>query len=152
MQDMKENKETIPNYIHIENKDLVFEEEKNRVNRLDDATSDNNYMSPGVILNTSPKFKIYKSAANSNERIFNIRFISIENEYPNSELREMITSGIWYDDLNFIYSAKGRGIFVYNAAERTYKTITTGSENYRIMGLSDNTLYFDENNSIEINL
>ena len=149
---MKNNQNSLPNYIHIENKDLVFEEEKNRVNSLDDSTSSNNYISAGVILNTSNKFKVVKSSVNSDEKIYNIRFVSIGNEVPNSELREMITSGIWFDDDNFIYSAKGRGIFVYNAIERTYKTITTGNENYKLKGISGNTLYFDENNSIEINL
>lgn len=152
LEDLKNNQKSLPNYIHIENKDLVFEEEKNRVNRLDDSTSSNNYMSAGVILNTSNKFKVVKSSVNSDEKIYNIRFVSIGNQVPNSELREMITSGMWFDDDNFIYSAKGRGIFVYNATERTYKTITTGSENYRLKGISDNILYYDENSSIEINL
>lgn len=103
------------------------------------------------MINTSTQFKTHKSSVDENDSIYKIRFISIDNQYPNSELREMITSGIWFDDYNFIYSIKNRGIFVYNAKDRTYKTLKTGEGEFRITSIYQNYLNYDRT-SMEINL
>lgn len=144
--------DNIPSFIFVQDKDLVYEEEQNRINTLDNATSSNNNSSYGIINNVSKEFKIYKKAVNNTGDAYLIRFISIENKYPNSELREYISCGIWADNYNFIYAITGRGIFVYNAKDRTYKTIKTGNETYRIQRYSNNTLFYDNNKKIEINL
>ena len=65
--------------------DLVFETEQIRVNTLDDVTTNNNYGS-SVIPNTSNKFKTYKTKLNNNSNLYKVRFISINNQYANSEL------------------------------------------------------------------
>lgn len=144
--------ENIPNHIYVEDKDLVFEEEQNRINTLDDTTPNNNYSKIGIINNTSNEFKTYKKVANKDGNIYLVRFISIGNKYPNSELREYITCGLWADDYNFIYSVQGRGIFVFNARDRKYKTVLTGNETYKIYGYSNNIIYYDENGKVEVNL
>ena len=154
LEDIVKNGQTVPNYVFIENIDLVFEEELKRIDSLDDTSKNFNNSSYGIILNTSNEFKIYKNAVNKDGNIFNVRFISIDNKYPNSELREYISNGIWYDDYNFIYSVKGRGIFVYNAQDRTYKTLITDVANaeFEIRGIMENKLYYDEDSILEINL
>ena len=144
--------ENIPSHIFIQDKDLVFQEEQNRLNTLDDTTSSNNYSKTGVINNTSNEFKTYKKAVNKDGDMYLVRFISIGNKYPNTELREYITCGIWADDYNFIYSVKGRGIYVYNAKDRKYKTVLTGNGTYQIQRYSNNTLYYDGTEKAEINL
>lgn len=141
----------LPDYVFVENKDLVFEEEQNRVNRLDDSTENNNFPSFGVINNTSKKFKTYKKLVNSDEKIYMLRFISIDDQNPNSELREYMCNGIWLDDYNFVYSVKNRGIFIYNAEQRTYKTVITGSgHDYYINGIIGNKLKYDKNYEVDI--
>ena len=144
LEDLINNKEELPNGITIENKDLVFEEEQERIDTLDDTTSAYNYTTSGVILNTSNQFKIYKKPVNENTSAYKIRFISIGAQYPNTELREMITMGMWYDDYNFVYSVKGRGIFIYNAKERTYKTLVKGTGEYSIKDIRDGVVYYDD--------
>ncbi len=142
-----------PSNIYIENKDLVFEAELTRVTTLDDTTSNNNYSSD-AILNTSNEFKTCTNIVNNtkeNTPYYKVRFISINNKEPCSELRETINKGIWYDNYNFIYSVKGRGIFIYNAQTRKYSTIVTGNEIYNIKGLNNNTLFYDKT-SVIINL
>lgn len=136
--------EDIPKGITICNEDLVFEEEKNRINTLDNTTSAYNFEKPGVVLNKSNAFKVYTKSVNNNELFHDIRFISINNQFPNSELREMITMGMWYDDYNFIYSVKDRGIFIYNARERTYTTVITGEGNFELKEVKDNVIYYDD--------
>lgn len=150
LQQIINTKENLPSSVFINNSDLVFEAEKTRVNTLDNTSSQNNYIS-SVIPNISSKFKIYKSALNSDKTLYNVRFISINNEFPNSELREAISEAIWYDDYNFVYSVKSRGIYVYNVRTRTYSSLVTGKENYDIYTIENGVLYYDQT-SIEINL
>lgn len=141
----------MPGHVFIENTDLVFETEKNRVNTLDDSSKNNNYSQSGVVSNTSALFKTNRTSVDDNDTSYKIRFISIDNQYPNSELREMITSGIWFDDYNFIYSIKNRGIYVYNAKDRVYKTLKTGEGDFRLTSVYGNYLNYDRT-SMEVNL
>ena len=150
MQDVIKNEEVLPDNIYIENKDLVFEEEKNRINSLDNTTSSNNYSKPGIILNTSSEFKTYIQTKNTEKGIYSIRFISIENKYPNSELRELMCNGIWINDSQFAYSVRQKGIYLYDSKEITYKTIVTGKDDYIIRGMLDGKLYYDDGKNIEL--
>lgn len=146
---VKGEKQVLDN-MFIENKDLVFETEINRVNTLDD-TSKNNNNSSSVVLNTSNEFKTYKKVVNRNEGTYEISFIAIDNKYPNSELKENINKGVWYDDYSFVYSVKQKGIYVYNVQTCTYKTIITGKDNYDIKSIEGKQLNYDET-SIELDL
>lgn len=151
IQELIETKQSVPENIYIENEDLVFVTEKSRVNKLDDTTSNKNYSS-SIIVNTSNKFKTHTSQVKTgNSTYYKTRFISINNENPNSELRELMTSGIWYNDDILIFSVSNRGIYTYNAQTRTYSTITTGKEIYKIKKIKDNILFYDEN-AIEFSL
>lgn len=130
----------------------MFEEEQTRLNTLDDTTENFNNSSSGIIYNTSNEFKVYKRTMNKDGDIYSVRFISIGEKYPNSELREYISSGIWADDYNFVYSVRGRGIFIYNAKDRTYKTVITGNKDFKIKRITSTGLYYDELDYIELNI
>lgn len=132
----------------IENKDLVFETEKARINTLEDTTADGNYPN-SIVLNTSKKFKTMKELLPGSTNMYQIRFVSINKEFPNTELREVITRAIWYDDYNFVFAVKQRGIFIYNVQTQTYKTLTTGNEEYMIHNIENNKLFYDDT-SVEI--
>ena len=140
----------IPTEIYIVNKDLVFETEQIRVNTLDDVTINNNYGS-SVIPNTSNKFKTYKTKLNNNSNLYKVRFISINNQYANSELKEAISLGIWFDDYNFIYSIEGKGIYLYNAEKRDYKVIAEGNASFRINSVDKDGISYDDS-FVEVNV
>lgn len=148
LEEVINTKQTLPNNIFIENKDLVFETEKARVNTLEDTTNNGNYHST-VILNTSKKFKVAKQLLQGSDNMYQIRFISINNELPNTELREAISRGIWYDDYNFIFAVKERGIFIYNVQTQSYRTLKTGNGEFMIHNIENNKLYYDDD-SLEI--
>lgn len=148
LEEVVNTKQILPNNIFIENKDLVFETEKSRVNTLEDTTNNGNYSST-VILNTSKKFKVAKQLLQGSDNMYQIRFISINNEFPNTELREVISRGIWYDDCNFIFAVKERGIFIYNVQTQSYRTLKTGNGEFMIHNIENNKLYYD-NDSLEI--
>ena len=148
LEEVVNTKQTLPNNIFIENEDLVFETEKSRVNTLEDTTNNGNYPST-VILNTSKKFKVAKQLLQGSDNMYQIRFISINNELPNTELREVISRGIWYDDYNFIFAVKERGIFIYNVQTQSYRTLKTGNGEFMIHNIENNKLYYD-NDSLEI--
>lgn len=132
------NKKELPEKMYFENSDLVFEQEKARVATLDDYTEYRNNRNKSI-LNISKKFKINQDLSGQ------IRFISINKQSPNSELRENLDYGIWYDDYNFIYSIKGRGIYMYNVLNHKYTTIIEGNDTYQLTGISEgNILYYDE--------
>ena len=148
LEEVVNTKQTLTNNIFIENEDLVFETEKSRVNTLEDTTNNGNYPST-VILNTSKKFKVAKQLLQGSDNMYQIRFISINNELPNTELREVISRGIWYDDYNFIFAVKERGIFIYNVQTQSYRTLKTGNGEFMIHNIENNKLYYD-NDSLEI--
>lgn len=137
LKEILESKSKLPNNMYFENSDLVFNQEIARVSSLDDYSEFRNYNSY-KILNISKKFKVNVDTNGQ------VRFISINKEFPNSELRETIDYGIWLDDYNFIYSVKNRGIYKYNLNSRIYSTIIEGNEKFQIYQLDGHTLQYDE--------
>lgn len=133
----------LPRNMNFVNEDLVFKEELNRLYTLDDYTEKDNYTNKNI-LNISKKFK---AVYNSEEQ--QLYFVSINKEYANSELREAYNYGIWANDTKFIYSVTGRGIYVYNAQECNYKTLVEGKDEFKLIKIENNTLYYD-NSKIEL--
>lgn len=142
-----QDKSNLYKNMYYEDKDLVFEAEKKRLETQYDTTSNNNISSKAVA-NTSTKFKVAKDKEND---VYEIKFIAIDNKYPNSELKEKINKGIWFNDSTFIYQIKNRGIFAYNAENRTYSTIISGSDDFNIYYIENNTLFYDDT-SVKIEL
>lgn len=143
LEDVKNKIIDLPETINFINEDLVFLEELNRINTLDNYTQKDNFAC-NKVLNVSKKFKAYIDI-NSNQ----FCFVSINKQVPNSELREEFTSGIWYQDDKFIYSINGKGIYIYYPEQRKYTTIIEGKENYELIKIEENKLYYD-NKIIEL--
>lgn len=143
LEDVKNKIIDLPETINFINEDLVFLEELNRINTLDNYTQKDNFAC-NKVLNVSKKFKSYIDI-NSNQ----FCFVSINKQVPNSELREEFTSGIWYQDDKFIYSINGKGIYIYYPEQRKYTTIIEGKENYELIKIEENKLYYD-NKIIEL--
>lgn len=135
------NGTNLPNEVHILNNDLVFKHEIERINTLDNTTMAYNYTTRAT-LNTSNSFKVI--ATEVGEKIYGIRFVSIGEKYPNLELREYISIGIWLNDFEFVYSVQGKGIYKFNLKDCSYKTIVTGKDNFKIKYIENNILYYDE--------
>ena len=128
----------LPDKMYYENTDLVFESEKTRIATLDDYTQYNN-LTTEKILNTSNKYKVNQDSKGK------VMFISINKQAPNTELREIADSAVWYDDHTFIYSVSGKGIYMYDVQAQKYTTIVEGNDKYQIKVLTkENELIYDE--------
>lgn len=81
----------------------------------------------------------------NDEGIYNVKFISKNRNYPNSELikhKQVYTYG-WLDNEQFLYSVKQEGIYCYNAKTRTLKTIIEGRQDFKIVKVENNTVFYD---------
>ncbi len=88
-------------------------------------------------------YLIYSYAENG---VREVKFMSKTREYPDSELirHKQIYMFGWINDEELLYSAKGEGIFIYNAKTRKLNTITTGTSTYEIKKVINNTVYYDD--------
>ena len=141
LKDILENKQELPNNFFYEDKDLVLIEEENRIGKQYDSTVGNNHPYGGIY-NISKKFKVSTKLDDNDLR--SVKVIAINKQYPNSELKEKISNGIWYNDDILIYSIKNRGIFYYNAVDRTYGNIVNGVDEYRLVYIENGILYYDD--------
>ncbi|MBO5005332.1 MAG: hypothetical protein J6D03_08910, partial [Clostridia bacterium] len=85
----------------------------------------------------------------NNELYTNVKFVSKNNNYPNSELRDNINSYVWINESIILYSVKQRGIYGYNAQNGKYVTIIEGKEEYNIKSYKNGILEYD-NKQIKI--
>lgn len=124
--------------MYFKNENLVFIQEISRIMALDDYSESGNYEAEPII-NISKKYKTYFDTKTNQ-----LYFVSINKEYPNSELRENINYGIWYTDNQFIYSKKGSGIYLYNVDKHSYSTIIQGSDSFKLEKIENSKLYYDD--------
>lgn len=74
----------------------------------------------------------------------NVYFISIDRNNPDKMLNEQITSGIFIDDINFIYSIESKGIYVFNLLNNKKTDLITGEEKFEIKEYTNGILKYDE--------
>ena len=144
MQNVIDKEAALPENMSFINENLVFEEEVNRILTLDNYTEKDNFASTKV-LNTSKKFKAYSDIKTN---LF--CFVSINKQAPNSQLREDFDYGVWQDDSKFIYSVKQKGIYMYNAEERTYSTLLEGKNEFKLVKIENNKLFYDGENTLDL--
>lgn len=137
-QEILNNEKEIPNKIYLENKNLVFEAEKNRI--LNQNTI--NYDVSNIIKNYSQDYIL--DITTIQDSTYNIKFISKDKQNINRELKEYINSGIWLDNENFIYSVNEKGIYKFNVKNNTYTTIKTGKEIFKINKLENGILHYND--------
>ncbi len=128
--------------------DLVFEAEKRRIEEndnwlnlckeykesIDEETKD--------IIGESLNYEIYPEIDNY-KLIYSMKFISKYEEMPNRELSDTINSYLWANNDLFIYSKKGKGIFLYDLKDGTIRRVITGTEEYELKGFEDGILKYD---------
>ena len=73
-----------------------------------------------------------------------MKFISKFDNTPNRELSDTINSYLWLDNNNFLYSKKGKGMYVYNLETGTVRRILTGTEDYELKGFENGILKYDD--------
>lgn len=159
------NKENLPEQVYLHtNEDLVYLNEIERFTKQmtynieeyaqmadeNDYKEENDEESYKFTENTSNKFRLVYEYVEG-EGIRNVKFVSIDQTEPNSELIRHISINTygWLDDERFLYSVKGEGIFCYNASTRKLKTIITGKQEYKIEKIDGNKIFYDDT-SIEI--
>ena len=88
----------------------------------------------------SRKFMLMLSI-NDEERYTNVKFQSLDDNYPNNEFDETIAidSYVWADDYHFIYSVRGEGIYIYDARNMVTTQLLSGSDEYKITNFDRNT-------------
>lgn len=137
----------IPRQVSYINKDLVFITEIDRNNSINSTkyVLENyipvNYEEEEKQEIKSKEFLEYKRYLNEDTYI--IKFISKSKSVANSELREAINSGLWINDNIYAYGVSNKGIYVYNARERTYTTLITGNEDFHIIEYENFILKYD---------
>ena len=146
----------LPDKVFVKNENLVYKTEVNRLYDIDYMKMYGNFNGPEETNETqeyeSTKFLEFKKGSYNDEETYISKIISINNEYPNSEIKEYINSSTWIDDYNLVYSVKNKGIYIYNAQTRTYKTLITGkNEEFNIVKYENGILQYDEK-SIKIEL
>lgn len=131
----------VPQYVYVKNEDSVYISEMNRVFKFIDTQ----------FMKQTEKFISYVEALDSLDSLV-VKFISKTDEYPDSELPDYVSSYEWADDINFIYSIKGNGIYVYNVVTKEMKTVIEGNDNFEIINYENGTITYDYNKKIDLNI
>lgn len=79
-----------------------------------------------------------------------IVFVSKDGNNPNISISDNINTGFWYEDTKFIYSVKGKGIFLYDVINQTKTMLLKGTEEYTFESYENNVLTYDKDKMIQI--
>lgn len=81
-----------------------------------------------------------------NSNIRKISFLSKDLKYPNRtlEVSEEINKSMWFDDFDFIYSIKNKGIYLYNLENGRLYTVIEGESNFNIEKIEELKIYYDD--------
>ena len=138
-----DNINNLPENVFIKNENLV---KKIEIDRIQDRENrifsymETRQKKPEI--SQSNKYCTIKTLMDDGS--YQIKFLSMNNNNVNSELKENINYYIWIDDDNFVYSIINKGIYVYNATSRKYGTLITGNnEKFEIKEYKSNLLKYD---------
>lgn len=144
------------NFISRLQVDLVFQTEKERIekknNYKDLCLEYSNSLDKEIqeIIGESLNYMILPTK-DDNGIIYLIKFISKFGTEPDRELSDTVNSYLWGDSNTFIYSKKGKGIYIYNLLSGRISRIVEGNYEFEIKGYTDGILKYD-NSEIEIAL
>ena len=165
LQDLIEQKDNLPSYTYFNNDNLVYLNEYSKVrtalNRdyvISDFDKEKNLYEINRNRNIGEKQYIYEKYSNkyvvyrnyNNDNTYKISIISINEDYPDSEIKENISSYLWLDDIKLIYSIKNKGIYLYNSETREKSTIIEGKDNFDIKDYENNKIYYDDKEMLYI--
>ena len=165
LQDLIQQKDNLPSYTYFNNDNLVYLNEYSKVrtalNRdyvISDFDKEKNLYEINRNRNIGEKQYIYEKYSNkyvvyrnyNNDNTYKISIISINEDYPDSEIKENISSYLWLDDIKLIYSIKNKGIYLYNSETREKSTIIEGKDNFDIKDYENNKIYYDDKEMLYI--
>ena len=81
-------------------------------------------------------------------------FYSRDEEYPDTELERtlVISSWVWYDDYNFIYSVDNDGIYLFNPVSDFNTKISDVTGEIQINSAGDGKIIYNDTEQININI
>lgn len=132
--DILNNSKKLPNNVYFKNKDLVYENEEKRTF----------YSIDTQFMKQSDDFIIYSTLFDDD--YYNIKFISKNDNYPNSELSDTVNSFEFLDNTKIVYSVKNVGIYTYDIVSKNKITVIEGKEEFNIKEIKDGILYYDNTN------
>lgn len=133
IQDIIQNKKTPTNIYTKFNTNLVFNVEETRILKDIEIRNPND---------NAEKIQTDEYIVLQEENIY--KFISKDKTKIDSELEiKNFTSIVNYGQNIFIYGVKNEGIYVYNAENKQLTKIIEGQENFNVISLENNILYYD---------
>lgn len=141
--------------VYFADSDMVFNEEKSRImksylNRNDEGDfteKDNIYMGTEFTIR-------FQGELSSNETgNKGPMFFARDRKYPDSELSKTLTisSYMWYDDYNFVYSVDDDGIYVYNCISKNNLKLQDVAGKIKISSVKEGKIIYNENLEILVN-
>lgn len=165
LQDLIQQKDNLPSYTYYNNENLVYKNEYSKtrtpLNRdyvISNFEGEKNIYEINMSKNIGEKQIIYEKYSKSyviyrsfnSDNTYKMYIISINADYPDSEIDENTSSYLWLDDIKLIYSIKNKGIYLYNAETREKSTIIEGQDNFEIKDYANNKIYFDDKEMLYI--
>jgi len=141
-QNLQDDNTKIPEIFYFENQDLVYVSEIERYDEEQLIYSTAGYKN----LKSQVTEEFYYTIEKKDGKQKNLRVISKNKEFANSnvELDTEITSILWIDDENLVYSVKNKGIYMYNAKRYTKKTLLETAKECNIKKYADGKLYYND--------
>ena len=94
------------------------------------------------IIGESLRYNTYAELDN-NDRIYKLCFICKDGNNPNRELYDNVSSYIWIDSDNIMYSQTYFGIYKYNVNTGEKNIIVRGNESYNLKEFKNGVLKYD---------
>lgn len=124
----------LPDNVYFENTDLVYENEKERTF----------YSIDTQFMKQSEDYIIYSTLFS--DGYYNLKFISKNENYPNSELLNTVSTFEFIENTKIIYSIKNEGMYMYDIVSQQKSTIIEGKDNFNINKVKDGIVYYDNTN------
>lgn len=128
--------------------DCVFEAEKRRVKETKQLLEKCNEYKESLdeetkeIIGESLKYNFY-AQTDTAKNIYSMKFISVAEGNPNRELNDSIDYYLWLDNDTFLYSKKGKGIYLYKLTDGSVQRLLEGKEDYELKGFRNGILKYD---------
>lgn len=145
--ELKNSQEEYLDVYYKLNKNLMLENEKNRIMK---TTAYDPSLSEQYPLLYSKNF--YVTNEIDGDLYTKFKIVSLNEDYPNNELDETIRiyKYVWADDNHLIYSVQEDGIYLYNAQTRETEKLISGENKFEITDYDreKNILTYDGNEVI----
>ena len=142
--------------VYIQDTDLVFEEEKERALNAMMIRIEQGENVEEMYRTYGEEFAVrFVGELASNEDGYKGPvFYSRDEEYPDTELEitSVISSWVWYDDYNFIYSIDNDGIYLFNPASNFNTKILDVAGEIQINSAGDGIIIYNDTEQINISI